>query len=196
MQRKIKPRFFKDKDNLLLLISIETGLVLIGFGPVAFFAFLAEYYVLGIALLIFAFIPLIVVIVVPFLPNIYIIFDNTELSFIQSKQTIDECAGIKCMPKKIPYSSIEAIRLIHSAKSDHKQVILDKADKEVKDVNLYLEFILRDEDSKWFTFSSFCDTERIKIINLINEKTGLTKSYNQLVKELLVHQVDEEIDLQ
>ena len=96
---------------------------------------------------------------------------------------------------KINYNSIEDVRLIHTIKNVNKRTVYDKSGNVGKDCQLFLEFTLKDEDTKWFDFCFFSDKQRVKIIELINAKTGLSKSYNQLVRELLAPQVDGKIDL-
>ena len=74
---------------------------------------------------------------------------------------------------------------------NEKKQIVDKS----KNINnhipyFYLEFSIKDQESFWQDFASFSIRQREKIIEIIVSKTGLTKSYGDLVKEYLQAQVD------
>ena len=121
------------------------------------------------------------------------IFYHIILSFFKfpyikfTKNTIISFQNDK---REIKYSDIEDVRLICSVKNEKKQIV-DKS----KNINnhipyFYLEFSIKDQESFWQDFASFSIRQREKIIEIIVSKTGLTKSYGDLVKEYLQAQVD------
>lgn len=126
--------------------------------------------------------------------QINIVFHKNELCFFSLFQKV-LINGKYTRKNKINYSDISNIQLIHSRKEANKKYYSNVNNGEPTAIHLHLEFVLKDESTKWFMLTLFSDKQRVKIIELINAKTGLSKSYNQLVRDLLAPQVDGKIDL-
>ena len=114
----------------------------------------------------------------------YIILSLFKFPYIKfTKNTIISFQNDK---REIKYSDIEDIRLICSVKNEKKQIV----DKSKNIPYFYLEFSIKDQESFWQDFASFSIRQREKIIEIIASKTGLNKSYGNLVKDYLQAQVD------
>ena len=83
---------------------------------------------------------------------------------------------------EILYSKIETIRIIYSSQSSKKKKIpmLSGAHSYP---GTFFEFILNNRRKKWVHITYFSKKQRIKMIDIINEKTGLSLSYDQMLKE-------------
>lgn len=184
---------FRPIDMSTSKMFIACSYLFFMFFPLILFLIEKEFYLFALIFSIIFFIVPIVPTVRTYLKAIKITFNKEQIEFLQkvnngnSKNRFNKC--------KILYFNIEYVKLVFSYKDTDKKVILDENDKEVKNINLYLEFILKNEDSMWFDISPYSDKQREKIISQINRMTDLTKSYNQLVRELLMPQMDGKVIL-
>lgn len=84
---------------------------------------------------------------------------------------------------EILYSRIETIRIIYSCKSSKKKNLDSSPLGYQIQARTFFEFILNNRRKKWVHITYFSKKQRIKMIDIINEKTGLSLSYDQMLKE-------------
>ena len=167
------------------VLAIIPGFFFVLFLQAKFYGISIIFSILSLFFIICGFVPYFMLPAITFCEN-NICFPMIEKILVDGKYTYKN---------KIRYSKIDDVRLIQSYKKADKTLIANANRNQTKGLSLYLEFIINGEESKWFNISFYSEKQRVKIINLINAKTGLSKSYNQLVRELLAPQIDGKIDL-
>ena len=99
-----------------------------------------------------------------------IIFVSGELGKIKYKNQYKD---------EIAYSEIKDICLICSRNNSNKKPIVGSSVMALKP-KLFLEFILKNNETKWVFVSYFSRNQLIKMIELINKKTNLSINYEEM----------------
>lgn len=82
---------------------------------------------------------------------------------------------------EILYSDIEGIRVIYVIKNSKKESIKTISYVSLRP-NLFFEFVLKNQKTKWVWISLYSKRQRDKMLKMINEKTGLNLCYDEIEK--------------
>ena len=83
---------------------------------------------------------------------------------------------------EITYSDIEDIKIIYVNKNSIKKTILSTNLGNLQP-KLYFEIILNGKESKWLLIGTFSKKQRIKMLEIINSKTGKNFVYDEIEKK-------------
>ena len=86
---------------------------------------------------------------------------------------------------EVLYTDIANISLVRSTKgSKKKRVPNDRGGRSVGTIYTYMQFELKSGRKKWYGITFFSKRQRLQMLDILNQKTGLTRSYEQLLAQM------------
>ena len=86
---------------------------------------------------------------------------------------------------EVLYSDIANVTIIQSTKgSKKKRVPNDQGGRDIGTIYTYYQIELKNGRKKWFGITFFSKRQRMEMLSIINQKTGLTSSYEALLEQM------------
>ena len=86
---------------------------------------------------------------------------------------------------EVLYSDIVSVTLVQSTKgSKKKRVPNDQGGRNISTIYTYYQIELKNGRKKWFGITFFSKRQRMEMLSIINQKTGLTSSYEALLEQM------------